>query len=218
MMTEKSGQASLNRRLGVLASGRGTNLQALIDATADGRLDARIAVVISNVENAGALDRARSAGIEAIALSHRGWPSREDYDRALARELQARDVGLVCLAGYLRIVGAPLLEAFPNRILNIHPALLPSFRGLDAARQAVDYGVKIAGATVHLVTADLDDGPIVVQRSVPVMDDDSSESLAARILAEEHRAYPEAVQIVLDGRWRLDGRRFVRANETRFRA
>jgi phosphoribosylglycinamide formyltransferase 1 len=198
------------RRLGVLVSGRGSNLQALIDAVADGRLDATIAVVISNVGNAGALDRARAAGIEAIAVDHRGWPSRDDYDRALASELRARDVGLVCLAGYLRIVGAPLLEAFPNAILNIHPALLPSFRGLEAPRQALEYGAKVAGVTVHFVTADLDAGPIIVQRAVPVLEHDTAQTLAARILVEEHRAYPEAVQAVLDGGWRLDGRRFVR--------
>ena len=198
------------RRLGVLVSGRGSNLQALIDAVADGRLDATIAVVISNVGNAGALDRARAAGIEAIAVDHRGWPSRDDYDRALASELRARDVGLVCLAGYLRIVGPPLLEAFPNAILNIHPALLPSFRGLEAPRQALEYGAKVAGVTVHFVTADLDAGPIIVQRAVPVLEHDTAQTLAARILVEEHRAYPEAVQAVLNGGWRLDGRRFVR--------
>lgn len=211
-MNVKINQVS-NRRLGVLISGRGSNLQALIDAVRDGRLDATIAVVISNVVDAGGLAHARAAGIEAIAISHRGWPSRDDYDRRLASELQQRDVGLVCLAGYMRIVGAPLLEAFPNRILNVHPALLPSFPGLDAQRQAIEYGVKIAGVTVHLVTADLDAGPIVVQRAVPVRDDDTAQSLAARILVEEHQAYPEAVQIVLDGGWRLEGRRFIRQPE-----
>ena len=210
-MTGKSDQVSVsNRRIGVLVSGRGSNLQALIDAVADRRLDATIAVVISNVANAGALERARAAGIEAIAVDHRGWASRDEYDRALANELRARDVGLVCLAGYLRILGAPLLDAFPNAILNIHPALLPSFRGLEAPRQALAYGVKIAGVTVHFVTAELDAGPIIVQRSVSVRDDDTPESLAARILVEEHRAYPEAVQIVLEGAWRVEGRRFVR--------
>jgi phosphoribosylglycinamide formyltransferase 1 len=198
------------RRLGVLVSGRGSNLQALIDAVADGRLNATIGVVISNVANAGALDRARAAAIEAIAIDHRGWPSRDDYDRALASELRARDVDLVCLAGYTRIIGAPLLDAFPNAIVNIHPALLPSFRGLDAPRQALEYGVKIAGVTVHLVTAELDAGPIIVQRPVPVLDSDTAQTLAARILVEEHRAYPEALQLVLDGGWRLEGRRFVR--------
>jgi phosphoribosylglycinamide formyltransferase-1 len=208
-MIEKSDQVS-NRRLGVLVSGRGSNLQALIDAIADRRLDATIAVVISNVEGAGALARARAAGIEAICISHRGWPSRVDYDQALARELRARDVGLVCLAGYMRIVGAPLLDAFPDAILNIHPALLPSFPGLEPQRQAIAHGVKISGATVHLVTGELDGGPIVVQRSVPVFDDDTAETLAARILVEEHHAYPDAVQVVLEGGWRVEGRRLIR--------
>jgi phosphoribosylglycinamide formyltransferase-1 len=208
-LIEKRNQVS-NRRLGVLVSGRGSNLQALIDAIADRRLDATIAVVISNVEGAGALERARAAGIEAICISHRGWPSRVDHDQALARELRARDVGLVCLAGYMRIVGAPLLEEFPDAILNIHPALLPSFPGLEPQRQALAHGVKISGVTVHLVTGELDAGPIVVQRSVPVFDDDTAKTLAARILVEEHQAYAEAVQVMLDGGWRVDGRRFVR--------
>lgn len=200
----------INRRVGVLVSGRGSNLQALIDAIDQGRLQATIAVVISNVEDAGGLDRARAAGIEALCISHRGFAAREDHDRALARELTARTVDLVCLAGYMRVVRAPLLDAFPNGIVNIHPALLPSFPGVDAQRQALDYGVKVSGVTVHLVTPELDAGPIVVQRAVPVLDDDTPETLAARILAEEHRAYPEAVQTLLDGGWRVDGRRFVR--------
>jgi phosphoribosylglycinamide formyltransferase-1 len=199
-----------NRRLGVLVSGSGSNLQALIDAIAAGRLDATIAVVISNIEHAGGLERARAAGIEALHISHRGWPSRDDYDRALARELRARNVALVCLAGFMRITGRPLLDAFPDSILNIHPALLPSFPGLHAQRQAVEYGVMVSGVTVHLVTAELDNGPIIVQRAVPVFPDDTDQTLAARILVEEHLAYPEAVQTVLDGGWRLDGRRFVR--------
>jgi len=198
------------RRLGVLISGRGSNLQALIDATCEGRLDASIAVVISNVEDAGGLERARAAGIEALCVSHRGWGSRDEYDAALARELKARDVGLVCLAGFMRRIGAPLLDAFPNAILNIHPSLLPAFPGTDAQRLAVEYGVKVSGVTVHLVNADLDAGPIIVQRSVPVLDTDTAETLAARILLEEHRAYPEAVQLVLDGGWNLEGRRLVR--------
>ena len=197
----------MNRRLGVLISGRGSNLQALIDAIAEGRLNASIAVVISNREDAAGLDRARSAGIEAICLSHRAWLTRDDYDRALVRELRARAVGLVCLAGFMRLVGAPLIEEFPNAILNIHPSLLPAFPGLDAQRQAIDHGVKVSGVTVHLVTAELDGGPIVVQRAVPVLPGDTSESLSARILTEEHRAYPEAVQMILEGGWRVEGRR-----------
>lgn len=200
----------MNRRLGVLISGRGSNLQSLIDAIGDGRLHATIAVVISNLANAAGLDRARAAGIETIVLSHRGWASREEYDRALARELKARDVGLVCLAGFMRIVGAALIDAYPNAILNVHPALLPSFPGVDAQGQALEHGVKVSGVTVHFVTRDLDDGPIVLQRTVPVVDDDTRETLSLRILEQEHLAYPEAVGVVLDGRWKVDGRRFVR--------
>jgi len=208
-VSEKSDQVS-NRRLGVLVSGRGSNLQALIDAIDERRLDASIVVVISNVEHAGGLDRARAAGIEAVHLDHRGQSSRDDYDREVARQLKARDVSLVCLAGFMRRIGAPLIDAFPHAILNIHPSLLPSFPGLDAQRQALEHGVKISGVTIHLVTAELDAGPIVVQRSVPVLEGDTSETLAARILVEEHRAYPEAVQTVLDRRWKLEGRRFDR--------
>jgi phosphoribosylglycinamide formyltransferase 1 len=202
----------INRRIGVLVSGRGSNLQSLIDAIARRQLEASIAVVISNVEHAGGLDRARAAGIEALYIDHRGWPSREDYDRALARELTARQVALVCLAGFMRRISAPLVDAFPNAILNIHPALLPAFPGVDAQRQAVDHGVKISGVTVHLVTPELDAGPIVLQRPVPVLDTDTAQTLAARILVEEHRAYPDAVRDVLDGGWRVEGRRFVRSS------
>ena len=201
----------MKRRIGVLISGRGSNLQALIDATRDGRLDAAIVVVISNREDAAGLQRAREAGIEALCISHRGWSSREDYDRALARQLTQRDVHLVCLAGFMRRIGVPLLDAFPQAIVNIHPSLLPAFPGVDAQRQALGHGVKISGATVHFVTADLDAGPIILQRTVPVLEDDTAETLAARILVEEHRAYPDAVQMVLDGGWRIEGRRFVRS-------
>ena len=200
----------INRRLGVLISGRGSNLQSLIDAIGAGRLNATIAVVISNIENASGLDRARAAGIVAVVLSHRGWASRDEYDRALARELKARDVGLVCLAGFMRIVGEPLIDAYPNAILNIHPALLPSFPGVDAQRQALEHGVKVSGVTVHFVTRGLDDGPIVLQRTVPVLDGDTRETLSLRILEQEHLAYPEAVGTVLDGGWKVEGRRFVR--------
>jgi phosphoribosylglycinamide formyltransferase-1 len=201
----------VNRRLGVLISGRGSNLQALIDAVQARLLDASIAVVISNRAQAAGLERARRAGIEALSISHRGWPSRDAYDAALAAELKARDVGLVCLAGYMRLVGPALLEAFPNAILNIHPSLLPAFPGINAQHQAVEHGAKVSGVTVHFVTAELDGGPIILQRTVPVMDDDTDETLAERILAEEHRAYPEAVGIVLDGGWRIEGRTFVRS-------
>jgi phosphoribosylglycinamide formyltransferase-1 len=200
-----------NYRLGVLISSRGTNLQALIDAVADGRLDATIAVVISNRAAAAGLDRARGAGIETIVLNHRDWPSREEYDRALLRELRARRVQLVCLAGFMRLFSAVMLEAYPNKILNIHPSLLPSFPGLHPQQQAIDHGVKVSGVTVHLVTADLDAGPIVVQRTVPVLDDDTADTLAARILVEEHKAYPEAVARILAGGWTVDGRRFLKS-------
>jgi phosphoribosylglycinamide formyltransferase-1 len=201
----------VNRRLGVLISGRGSNLQSLIDAIGAGRLNATIAVVISNRADAAGLARARKAGIETLCIDHRAFRSRNEHDRAVARELQARDVGLVCLAGYMRLVGAPLLDAFPNAILNIHPSLLPAFPGVDAQRQALEYGAKVSGVTVHLVTAELDGGPIVIQRTVSVVDGDTPDTLSARILAEEHRAYPEAVGAILEGGWRVDGRRFVRS-------
>ena len=200
----------MNRRLGVLISGRGSNLQALIDATRNGSLDASIVVVISNQREAAGLERARQAGIEALVIDHRGWESRDEHDQAIVRELSARDVGLVCLAGYMRLVGPVLLDAFPNAILNIHPSLLPAFPGMDAQRQAIEHGVRLSGVTVHFVTLDLDSGPIVLQRAVPVLDGDSCDSLAERILAEEHRAYPEAIRLVLEGGWRIEGRRFVR--------
>ena len=197
-------------RLGVLISGNGTNLQALIDAIRDGRLSATIGVVISNERTAGGLERARAAGIDTVVMSHRGWASRDEYDRALVLELRARAVDLVCLAGFMRIVGPPLIDAFPNAILNIHPALLPSFPGVDAQRQALRHGVKVSGVTVHFVTRELDAGPIVLQRTVPVFDDDTRETLAARILEQEHLAYPEAVGLILEGGWTIDGRCFRR--------
>lgn len=201
----------MNRRLGVLISGRGSNLQALIDAVADGRLHATIAVVISNRADAAGLARARQAGIETLCIDHREFRSRDEHDRAIARELQARDIGLVCLAGYMRLVGAPLIDAFPNAIVNIHPSLLPAFPGVDAQRQALEYGAKVSGVTVHLATAELDGGPIVIQRTVPVLDEDTPDTLSARILVEEHRAYPEAVEAILEGGWRVAGRRFVKS-------
>lgn len=199
-----------SRRLGVLISGRGSNLQALIDAVQDRRLDASIDVVISNRQAAEGLERARRAGIETLWLDHRGFATRDEYDAALVRELRARHVGLVCLAGFMRRIGDPMIEAFRHSILNIHPSLLPSFPGLDAQRQAIEHGAKVSGVTVHLVTAELDGGPIILQRAVAVRDDDTVESLASRILHEEHRLYPEAVKLVLDGGWMVEGRRFAR--------
>jgi phosphoribosylglycinamide formyltransferase-1 len=198
-----------SRAIGVLISGRGTNLQALIDAVAEQRLDARIGVVISNKADAAGLERAAAAGIETCLVDHRSFRSREDFDRALVAELAARSVSLVCLAGFMRLVGAPLLDAYPNRILNIHPSLLPSFPGMNAQQQALEHGVKVSGATVHLVTGELDGGPIVAQAAVPVRDNDTVETLSARILIEEHRLYPEAVRLIMAGNWRLAGRRIV---------
>jgi phosphoribosylglycinamide formyltransferase-1 len=203
--------AHVERNVGVLISGRGSNLQAIIDAVQDGRLDARIALVISNRPDAYGLERARQAGIETLVRDHKAWPSREAYEAVVVEDLRARNVQLVCLAGFMRLLGATFVNAFPNRILNIHPALLPSFPGLHAQRQALDHGVKFSGATVHLVDTNLDAGPIVMQAVVPVFADDTEDSLSARILAEEHRIYPEAIGRMLDGTWQLDGRRFVPA-------
>jgi phosphoribosylglycinamide formyltransferase-1 len=202
--------AALNRRLAVLISGRGSNLQSILDAIGNRTLDATVAIVISNRSDAAGLDRARAAGVETMCVLPRDYPSRDDCDRAIVEILRDRNVGLVCLAGYMRIIGRPLLEAFEDRILNIHPSLLPSFPGLEAQRQALEYGVEVTGVTVHLVTDGLDDGPIVAQRAVPVLTGDSVEMLAARILVEEHRIYPEAIRLVLKGGWSVDGRRFVR--------
>jgi phosphoribosylglycinamide formyltransferase 1 len=196
-------------RLGVLISGRGSNLQSIIDAIRRGELHAEIAVVVSNRADAAGLVRAREAGLETVCMRQVDFASRDADDAALARELQGRRVDLVCLAGFMRLVGTPLLEAFPNRILNIHPSLLPAFPGLDAQQQALDYGVKVSGATVHLVSSELDAGPIVMQAAVPVQPGDGVESLSARILIEEHRLYPRAIALILDGRWRLEGRRFT---------
>jgi phosphoribosylglycinamide formyltransferase 1 len=195
--------------IGILISGRGSNMQALIRAVENGRLDARIAVVISNRPEAPGLELARQAGIETLVVDHRQFTTRHDFDRTLATELKARNVALVCLAGFMRLVGADLLEAFPHGVLNVHPSLLPAFPGVNAQQQALEHGVKVAGATVHLVTPELDGGPIIVQASVPVLPGDTVDSLSARILVEEHRIYPEAVQLVLAGGWRVDGRRFM---------
>ena len=205
----------MNRRIAVLISGRGSNLQSIIDAIGNGLLDATIAVVVSNRSDAAGLLRAREAGIEALCLDPRDYPDRTAYDRAIVDVLKVRNVGLVCLAGFMRLVRVPLLEAFPNAILNIHPSLLPAFPGVDAQQQALTHGVKVSGATVHLVTGELDNGPIVAQSSVPVLEDDTRDTLAARILIEEHKLYPDAIRTMLDGGWRVEGRRFrlTRAGE-----
>ena len=196
------------RRLGILLSGRGSNFEAIANNVAAGRLSAEIAAVISNHEQARGLEIARQRGLPALCIPSKGVP-REEYDRRVARELKARNVDLVCLAGFMRLLSAEFCRAFPMRILNIHPSLLPAFPGLDAQKQALDHGVKISGCTVHFVDERLDAGPIVLQAAVPVQDDDTEESLAARILAEEHRIYSEAIRIVVSERWRIDGRRVV---------
>lgn len=201
---------SAARTIGVLISGRGSNLQSIIEAIASHRLHASIAVVISNRADAPGLQRARDAGIDALHLSPRDYADRDAYDRAIVDALHARGVTLVCLAGFMRLVGQPLLDAFPQRILNIHPSLLPAFPGLDAQRQALQHGVQVTGATVHLVTSELDGGPIVLQAAVPVLPDDTVDTLSARVLLQEHRLYPEAIRIVLEERWTVVGRRFVR--------
>jgi phosphoribosylglycinamide formyltransferase-1 len=193
----------------VLISGRGSNLQSIVDAIAQGRLNATLAVVISNRADVPGLQRARDAGIDTRVLLARDLPDRGAYDAALVALLREAHVDLVCLAGFMRLVGAPMLAAFRDRILNIHPSLLPAFPGLDAQRQALTHGVRVSGATVHLVTSELDGGPIIVQSAVPVLADDTVETLSARILKEEHRIYPEAIQLVLDGGWSIEGRRFV---------
>jgi phosphoribosylglycinamide formyltransferase-1 len=192
--------------VGVLISGRGSNLQALLDASAAGHLGGRVTVVISNVAGAAGLARAEKAGVPAVVHDHRGR-SREEHDRAMLGDLRAHGVELVCLAGYMRLLSPVLLEAYPGRVLNVHPSLLPAFPGLDAQRQAWEHGVKVSGATVHLVEPGLDTGPIVLQEAVPVLPSDTADDLAARILAAEHRLYPRAVRLLLEGRCRVEGRR-----------
>lgn len=188
----------MNRRLGVLISGRGSNLKAIIDAIEEKRLDASIAIVISNHADAPGLDHARRAGIQTLVIGHKSFATREDYDRALVKALNERQVGLVCLAGFMRLLSPVFIDAFPDRILNIHPSLLPKYAGLHPQQQALDDGATVSGATVHFVNADLDAGPIVLQDTVPVRAGDTAETLAARILTVEHQLYPRAIQHVLD--------------------
>lgn len=198
------------RRIGVLISGRGSNLRAILDAVASGRLAAEVVLVIANRADSSGLQHARARGIETRVMPHREWTSRDAYDRALVEALRTEGVELVCLAGFMRRLGPIFVDAFPHAVLNVHPSLLPAFPGVDAPRQAIEHGVRISGATVHLVTAELDAGPIVSQASVSVQSDDTAETLAARILVEEHRLLPEAIRIVLDGGWRVEGRVFRR--------
>jgi phosphoribosylglycinamide formyltransferase-1 len=198
------------RTLGVLISGRGTNLQAILDAIREGKLDARIGVVISNKANVLGLERAKKVGAPAAVIDHKTFDSREAFDQRVLEELNKYEVDVVCLAGFMRLLSPVLIRAFPNRILNIHPALLPSFPGLHGQRQALEYGVKMSGATVHIVDEELDHGPILLQAAVPVMTDDTEESLSARILEEEHRLYPEAIGLLLGGKFRFEARRAIK--------
>lgn len=187
----------MNRRLGVLISGRGSNLKAIIDAIDRRTLDASIAIVISNRGDAPGLEHAITAGIETVVLSHQSYATRENYDRALIGELRQRDVALVCLAGFMRLLSPQFIEAYPNRILNIHPSLLPKYPGLHPQQQALADGATVSGATVHFVNNDLDAGPVVLQQPVPVLPDDTADTLAARILEAEHTLYPRAIGVVL---------------------
>jgi phosphoribosylglycinamide formyltransferase-1 len=195
-------------RLGILISGRGSNFEAISNAITQGKLDAEIAIVISNRASAGGLEIARERGIPLRVIPSQGI-DREQYDKLLIEELRTHRVELVCLAGFMRLLSASFVHAFPNRVLNIHPSLLPAFPGLDAQRQALDYGVKIAGCTVHFVDEFLDAGPILLQSAVPVTDKDSIETLSARILAQEHATYWRAVQAVVDGRVSISGRKIA---------
>lgn len=195
--------------IGVLVSGSGSNLQALIDRVEDGSVNGRIVIVISNVADAYGLRRAENHRLPTAVIPHAEYPRREAYDAALAAALKAAGVELVCLAGFMRVVTPVLLDAFPNRVMNIHPALLPAFPGSHGQRQALEYGARLAGCTVHFVDERVDHGPIIIQAAVPVLPDDDEERLSARILRCEHRIYPEAVRLYCAGRLGIDGRRVV---------
>jgi phosphoribosylglycinamide formyltransferase-1 len=193
--------------IGVLASGRGSNFQAIIDAIESGRIQARIALLVTDNPEAFSLQRAEKHGIESLVLLPKNYGSREAYFTAVAAELKSRGVGLVVLAGFMRIVGKPLLAAYPDSVMNIHPALLPSFPGLHGQKQAHDYGVKISGCTVHFVDEGMDTGPIIIQAAVPAKDDDTEETLSGRILKLEHRIFPEAIRLFAEGRIEMQGRK-----------
>ncbi len=200
----------MKKKVGVLVSGRGSNLQALMDAiAADPSFPAEIVLVISNVPGAYALERAAKAGIATRTIPHKDFPSREAFDAAMDAELRAAGVEIVCLAGFMRLLSKGFAEGWAGRMINIHPALLPSFKGLHTHQRAIDAGVKLHGCTVHLVTPELDDGPILVQAAVPVLADDTADTLAARVLEQEHRAYPLALRLMAEGRVRVDGPRAV---------
>ena len=192
-----------------LISSHGSNLRAIGEVIATGQLRAVIRVVVSNRADAMGLEWAQAKGIETLMLPHQNYPSRAAYDKALVTALKGRGVRLVCLAGFMRLLGPAFCEAFPQAVLNVHPSLLPSFPGAAAQAQALAHGVKVSGVTVHFVTPELDAGPIVMQAAVPVRDDDTYETLSTRILVEEHRVYPEAIQRIIAGGWRVDGRRVV---------
>ena len=196
------------RRIGILLSGRGSNFTAIARHIAEGKLDAEIAVVIANKPEAAGLETARQAGLPAVCLPSKGL-DREAYDRQVIAELRTHSVELVCLAGFMRLLSAAFVREFPQRILNIHPSLLPAFPGLDAQHQAFEYGARLSGCTVHFVDEKLDHGPIILQEAVPVENGDTAETLSARILAAEHRIYSEAIRLVLAGRYRIEGRRVI---------
>ena len=197
------------KKIGILLSGRGSNMVALAEAVCDGRIaDAEMALVISNVASAAGLARAQERGIATAVLDHRG-KTREEHDRAMAAELCKYEVDLICLAGYMRLLSPWFIRAFPQRILNIHPSLLPAFTGLNAQAQAIEYGVKFSGCTVHFVDEELDHGAIIKQAIVPILPQDDEHTLAARILQEEHKIYAEAVSLALSGKYRIEGRRVI---------
>ncbi len=197
------------KRIAVLLSGRGSNFEAIAESVRAGRIrDAELAIVVSNRESAGGIEKARQRGIEAVVIPSKG-KQREEYDREVVALLKEKKIDLVCLAGFMRLLSPYFVQEFRHRILNIHPALLPSFPGLEAQKQALEWGVKFSGCTVHLVDEHLDAGPIICQAVVPVEDGDTEETLAARILREEHRIYAEAINFVLDGKWRIEGRRVI---------
>jgi phosphoribosylglycinamide formyltransferase-1 len=196
-------------RIGALASGGGTNLQAIIDRCADGSINAEISLLICNNPGAGALDRAEKAGIPTLTIDHRDYSDRNDFDKAVVAALQEAEIELVVLAGFMRIITETILDAFPNKVMNIHPALLPAFPGLHVQKKALDYGAKFSGCTVHFVDTGVDTGPIIIQAVVPILDEDTEETLSARILSREHQVYPRAIQLFADNRLRITERRVI---------
>ena len=195
--------------IAALCSGSGTNLQAIIDAVKSGYIKAKIALVVSDNTNAYAITRAKSAGIETLYLNPKEYKSREDYDRAIVKNLKTKDTGLVVLAGFMRLMSPFFVNEFKGKIMNIHPALLPSFKGTHGVRDALEYGVKVTGPTVHFVDDKLDNGPIILQRAVEVKDDDTEETLLERVHKEEHKIYPEAIKLFVEGRLKIEGRKVL---------